>query len=193
MKSWSSAIFPLAVLLALTGLTYWLRYATQLPGERHDGKNRHDPDYVVTESKLRKLDGNGNLQYTLQTAEIRHYPDDDSTEFSKPVLISHKVKKPAITISAERGTSTSKGEQIDLYENVQLVRAASAKDEAMTAYMNELTALPEDDKAFTKSPVLITKGGSWLKGVGMQVDTRLQTYVLESQAAASLESKFAKK
>ncbi len=193
MKSWSSALFPLTILLALTGLTFWLRYATELPAAKNDGKNRHDPDYIITESVLRKLDGNGNLQYTLRTAEIRHFPDDDSTEFSKPQLISQKVKKPTVTISAERGNATRKGEQIDLYDNVQIVRAASAKDELMTAYMDELTAFPDEDKAFTKSPVLITKGKSWLKGVGMQVDTRLQTYVLESQAVASLESKSAKK
>ena len=193
MKSWSSALFPLTILLALTALTFWLRYATELPSAKNDGKNRHDPDYIITESMLRKLDGSGNLQYTLRTAEIRHFPDDDSTEFSKPQLISQKAKKPTVTISAERGKATRKGEQIDLYDNVQIVRAASAKDELMTAYMDELTAFPDEDKAFTKSPVLITKGKSWLKGVGMQVDTRLQTYVLESQAVASLESKSAKK
>ena len=98
-----------------------------------------------------------------------------------------------VTISAERGRATEKGEQIDLYDNVQILRAATAKDEGMTAYMSELTAFPEEDRAFTKSPVLITKGRSWLKGVGMQANTRTQTYVLESQAVASLESKFAKK
>jgi len=53
--------------------------------------------------------------------------------------------------------------------------------------------LPDDDKAFTKSPVLITQGNSWVKGVGMQVDSRAQTYLLESQATAFLESKHAKK
>lgn len=30
MKNWSSAIFPLTILLALTALTFWLRYATEL-------------------------------------------------------------------------------------------------------------------------------------------------------------------
>ena len=193
MKNWSSAIFPLTVLLALTALTFWLRYATELSSPRHDGKNRHDPDYIVTDSTLRKLDNNGNLRYTLHTAEIRHYPDDDTTEFTKPQLISQNAKKPTVTISAERGRATEKGEHIDLYDNVQILRAATAKDEGMTTYMSELTAFPDEDKAFTKSPVLITKGRSWLKGVGMQVNTRAQTYVLESQAVASLESKFAKK
>ena len=193
MKNWSSAIFPLTLLLALTALTFWLRYATELPALRHDGKNRHDPDYIVTGSILRKLDVNGNLQYTLQAAEIRHYPDDDSTDFTKPQLVSLKPKKPSVTISAERGHSTTKSEQVDLYDNVQIVRAASAKEAAMTAYTTDLTVLPNDEKAFTKSPVLITKGQSWLKGIGLQADTRAQTYVLESQAVASLESKFAKK
>ena len=42
-------------------------------------------------------------------------------------------------------------------------------------------------------PVLITQGKSWVKGVGMQIDNRAQTYVLESQAFAVLESKHAKK
>ena len=193
MKNWGSALFPLTLLLTLAALTFWLRYASELPDARRDGKFRHDPDYIVTDSKLRKLDSNGSLQYTLHTAEIRHFPDDDTTEFTKPQLVSQNAKKPTVTISAERGRATEKGEQIDLYDNVQILRAATAKDEGMTAYMSELTAFPEEDRAFTKSPVLITKGRSWLKGVGMQANTRTQTYVLESQAVASLESKFAKK
>ena len=57
----------------------------------------------------------------------------------------------------------------------------------------ELTILPDDERAFTKSPVLITQGASWLKGVGMQVNNKNQTYVLESQARAVLESRHAKK
>ena len=55
MKHWGSAIFPLSLLLALAGLTFWLRYATELPAERHDGKNRHDPDYIITDATLHKI------------------------------------------------------------------------------------------------------------------------------------------
>ena len=74
-----------------------------------------------------------------------------------------------------------------------ITRAATAKDPEMNGYTDQHTVFPDDEKAFTKSPVLITKGQSWLKGVGMQVDSRAQTYVLESQAFAVLESKSAKK
>jgi len=191
MKQWGSALFPLSLLLTLAGLTFWLRYATDLPSERHDGKNRHDPDYIVTKATLRKLDQTGALAYTIKSTEIRHYPDDDTTDLLKPDVIYLRDKKPPTTMSAERGHMNKAGQQVDLYGNVIITRTASAKDPAMTAYTPDLTVFPDDEKAFTKSPVLITHGKSWLKGVGMQVDNRAQTYILESQAVAVLESKHA--
>ena len=193
MKQWGSALFPLSLLAALAVLSFWLRYATELPEERRDGKHRHDPDFVIHDSVLRKLDSSGQLQYTLNSAVIRHYPDDDSTDMSKPHLIYQYPTRPSMTIRAERGHANKEGQQIDLYENVQITRAATAKDPEMNGYTDQLTVFPDDEKAFTKSPVLITKGKSSLKGVGMQVDSRAQTYVLESQAFAVLESKSAKK
>ena len=61
-------------------LTLWLRYATEFPEQRHDGNLRHDPDYIVSDATLRKLDATGKLTFTLKAEEIRHYPDDDSTD-----------------------------------------------------------------------------------------------------------------
>ena len=51
MKHWSSALFPLVLLLTLTSLTYWLRYVTDQPETRNDGKNRHDPDYIMYDAQ----------------------------------------------------------------------------------------------------------------------------------------------
>ena len=89
--------------------------------------------------------------------------------------------------------TTSDGERVDLLGNVRIFRPASGKDEELTASMDELAVFPDDETAFTKSPVLITRGRSWLKGVGMQVNNIKQTYVLESQVAGLLESKHARK
>jgi lipopolysaccharide export system protein LptC len=193
MKHWGSAIFPLSLLLALAGLTFWLRYATELPAERHDGKNRHDPDYIITDATLHKIDLTGALTYTIKAPDIRHYPDDDTTDLIKPNVVYLNPARPPVTLSAERGHMDKAGKQVDLYGDVRIARAESAKDPAMNAFTPELTVLPDDEKAFTKSPVLITKGKSWLKGVGLQVDNRAQTYILESQVTAVLESKQAKK
>jgi lipopolysaccharide export system protein LptC len=71
MRQWSSAVLPLSILLILLALTSWLRYATEFPEARSDGKNRHDPDYIVTDAKGRKLDPSGRLLYTLVADELR--------------------------------------------------------------------------------------------------------------------------
>ncbi len=193
MKQWGSALFPLGVLLALAALTYWLRYATEMSEPSRDGKHRHDPDYIVTDATLRKLDVDGKLKYTLKATDIRHYPDDDSTDITQPNLVYFNRPKPDVTVTAERGHASKDGAQVDLYDDVHIHRAPTAKDAAMDATMAQLTVLPDNEKAYTKSPVLITQGISWIAGIGMQVDNRAQTYVLESQARAVLESRFAKK
>jgi lipopolysaccharide export system protein LptC len=193
MKLWGSALFPLSILLVLAGLTFWLRYVTELPSERHDGKNRHDPDYIVNQATIRKFDLTGALVYTIKSPEIRHYPDDDTADLLKPDVLYLSDKRPPVTMSAERGHINKVDSRVDLYGDVRITRLASDKDPAITAYTPELTVLTDDEKAFTKSPVLITHGKSWLKGIGLQVDNRAQTYILESQAVAVLESKHAKK
>lgn len=193
MKNWGSAFFPLAILLALSGLTFWLRHAIELPDERKDGKHRHDPDYIIEQPQLRKLDNTGRLQYTLFATEIRHFPDDDTTSLNKPQLVFLHPKKPSVTMSSEYALISQDGKQVDFYQDVKIQRAATPSQELMLATMPDLTIRPDDEKGFTKSPVLITQGKSWLTGVGMQVNNNTQTYILESQAIGQFESKNAKK
>lgn len=189
MKNWGSALFPLSLLLTLAALTFWLRYASELPDARRDGKYRHDPDYIVNDATLRKLDNTGQLVYTLKAPEIRHYPDDDSSEVSQPHLVHLNPKKPTLTMNADTAHISSKGEQVDLHGNVRVHRAATAKDAEMILTTPQLTVLPDEEKAYTKHPVLITQGNSWIKGIGLRMDNRAQTYLLEAQARASLESR----
>ena len=194
MKQWGSAIFPLSILFVLALLTFWLRYASELDQPKHDGKHRHDPDYIVGDAKLRKIDVTGVLKYTLTAKDIRHYPDDDSTDLIQPSILSLTPNKPPVTMSADSGHMSKDGDQVDLYGNVHIKRAASAKDQELNAYMPELTVLPDDEKAFTAHPVRITRGeASWVTGVGMKVDYQARTYVLESQVRGVIESQRAKK
>lgn len=193
MKSWSSAIFPLVVLLALAGLTFWLRHAIELPNERRDGKYRHDPDYIVEQPRLRKLDAAGHLQYTLSANEIRHFPDNDTTNVNQPKLVYLPPDKPTVAISSERAYVSQNGQQVEFLDNVRIERAATAMQAPLLVTMRNLTVRPDDEKAYTRSPVQITQGQSWLNGVGMQVDHAAQTYLLESQVVGQFESKFSKR
>lgn len=193
MRKWSSAILPLSILLVLAALTAWLRHVTEFPDEHRDGRNRHDPDYIVTDARARKLDTSGKLLYTLVAEEVRHYPDDDTTDLLRPTLVHLHPTGPPVTIGARYGHVSSQGEQVDLREQVEVERAATANDEKLVAATSELTVLPDEERAFTRSKVLITQGRSWTQGVGMQVDNKLRTFLLESEVTGQIESQFARK
>jgi lipopolysaccharide export system protein LptC len=144
---------------------------------------------------LRKLDQGGELKYTLHAAEVRHYPDDDTTDLVHPRLVrqNREDDEPPVTISGDRAHITGDNEQVDLYDNVRIYRPSVGKYEELTAVTDMLTVFPDDETAFTKSLVLITQGRSWVKGVGMRVNSREQTYRIESRAVGFLESKYARK
>lgn len=192
MRQWSTAVLPVGILLTLAALTFWLRYATEFPDARSDGKYRHDPDYIINHVTVRKLDKTGTLQHTLFADELRHYPDDDSTELIKPNLIYLQPARPQLTVKAAHGRLSSKAERIDLRDNVEVRRDAYGKHEPLLVQTSELTVLPDDEKAFTKSKVMITQGKSWITGVGMQVDNKLQTYLLEAEVSGLIESHLVK-
>lgn len=58
--NWSTSIFPIAVLSTLAGLSFWLLHATSLDEEKRDGKDRHDPDYIIRGVQFNKLDKTGD-------------------------------------------------------------------------------------------------------------------------------------
>ncbi|EXI81853.1 MAG: Lipopolysaccharide-assembly protein [Candidatus Accumulibacter appositus] len=193
MKRWSSAALPISILLVLAALTFWLRYATEFTEKPGDGKHRHDPDYIVDGVSLRKIGQSGILEHTLIADQIRHYPDDDTTSMDQPKFVYLHPTRPPVTISAVHGVMGPKGERVDLSEQVEVRRAGSAKNPPLLVETSELTVLTGEEKAFTNSHVLITQGASWVQGVGMQVDNKLQTYLLESQVRGEIESRSAKK
>jgi lipopolysaccharide export system protein LptC len=192
MKTWSTAIFPVSVLTVLAGLSFWLLQATALKEEHSDGKSRHDPDYVITGMRMNKLDKTGKLQYTLTAPETRHYPDDDSTDVVSPHLVYLNPKKPTLTISSQTAHISSEGETVYLRDDVRIKRDATAQRPALFGSMPDLTIQTEEETAYTASPVEFNQGNSWLKGVGMQLDNKAQTYVLQSQATGQFESRKAR-
>ncbi|MFC5302376.1 LPS export ABC transporter periplasmic protein LptC [Azospira restricta] len=192
MKTWSSAAFPLAVLTVLAGLTFWLVRATAFPDERNDGKDRHDPDYIISGMEIRKLTRDGELQYILKATEARHFPDDDATEIALPHLTYLNPKKPTMYLSAQRAHVSADGETVQLNDDVRVKRDPTPTRAALFGTMPDLTVQTEEETAYTASPVTFTQGASWLKGVGMHLDNKTQTYILESQATGQFESRKAK-
>ncbi|MCL2525150.1 MAG: LPS export ABC transporter periplasmic protein LptC [Betaproteobacteria bacterium] len=182
MKHWQGQLFPIALAALLAGLSFWLKNATDLDEPKRDGKQRHDPDAIAENFTVRRFDANGQVKYRLTSPYLEHFPDDDSSELRSPVLINYRQDKPPLIFSADHARITAKGETVFLWDNVNTVRAATADRPELHARMPDLTVQPDLGTAFTNSPIEITMGQSWLKGVGAHLDNNTSTFILQSQA-----------
>lgn len=181
MKYWPSQLFPAILLALLAALTFWLQRSVSLDEVRHDGKLRHDPDAIAENFEVRRFDEQGQIKYRLSGPHMIHFPDDDSALLESPKLVAYRPDAPPVTLIGDNAKVTSKGETIFLWDNVSVTRAATRDRLEMVARMPELTVLPNAGTAFSNSPVEITQGRSWIKGIGAQLDNNTSTFVLQSQ------------
>jgi lipopolysaccharide export system protein LptC len=164
-----AAAFSVVLLAALAGGTYYFaEFADQFRAPAGTAERRHEPDYFVENFALTRLSRTGEPMFRMSGERLLHYPDDDSTEFLKPLLVSLDPAKPVVTLSAERGAASAAGEKTHLYDNVLLKRAAQGPKPALRVETDYVLVLANEDIARTDRPVTITQGTSSLTGVGME-------------------------
>lgn len=173
----SATVFPLILIGALAGMTYWLDLTSRAPTGVSDGKSRHDPDYMVENFEVRRFDPEGALQHTLRAPLMRHYPDDDSTVVFGPDLTYHRV--PPTLISAREGRVNSGATHIELIDEVRVTRGAYAGKPDTVLTTTHLDAYPDDELATSNMPVTITQGRTNVTGSGLEANNKTQIYVLE--------------
>ncbi|WP_018409843.1 LPS export ABC transporter periplasmic protein LptC [Methyloversatilis thermotolerans] len=177
---------PLLILILLAGLTMWLEQTTRVDTPQATGKLRHDPDSIVDNFTIRRFDENGKVQHTLVAVQMRHYPDDDTTELDSP-LITFEGSTGPTRISSQTALLTKDGEEAILRDNVYLIRDATPAKPEMTLRTQLLYVYPNEETARTDQPVRLTQGRSVANGVGMFVDNVKQEYVLQSRVKATIE------
>lgn len=170
------SLFPLLLLGLLASMTYWLELASRSPGS-NDGKFRHDPDYIVENFEVRRYGPEGVLQHTLRAALMRHFPDDDSTVVTAPDLTYHRQSPTRVT--AREAWLDSKGEHIQLIDDVRIRRGGIADKPETVLTTSRLDAYPDDEIAQNTVPVTITQGQSQVIGSRMQANNKTAVYVLE--------------
>lgn len=185
MKFRTYSLFPLAVLLTLAALTFWLERATRIDEPRRDGKLRHDPDFIAENFTLRQLDRNGRVKYALSAEKMLHYADDESTDVNQPRLTYFETPPP-FHLQAKRANISKDGKIIELRDDVFGRREAGIADPPMTFASSELTVYPDDELARTSAPVTLTQGRSVVSGVGMEADNLKRIFQLHDRVRATI-------
>jgi lipopolysaccharide export system protein LptC len=155
MKGLHSIWFALILLALLAALTLWIDRTVQPPAPKHDGSTRHDPDFIVSKFSAMRTDALGNPRHSLEGTELRHFPDDDSTDIDRPQFTQYSLKKPALHAQGERGQVSSNGENVYFMDNVKIVREATRSKGELTVLTEYLHIVPDQDFIQTDRPVTI--------------------------------------
>jgi len=162
-------------------LTLWLQY-TVMEGSGGDAKPvGHDPDAVVENFTVQRLDRSGKLEYTLSAPKMMHFADDGSGEVLYPRLFQVADDGGNFIVTANRGLINRQGEEAFLYGNVLLLREATPQRAEFRVRTEFLHVLAEEGVLRTDRSVTISEGNSLLTGVGMVVNKNEQQFTLQSR------------
>ncbi len=189
MRLSSTRMFPLVLMLALAGLTFWLERTVREEEGAHPSLRRHDPDYVVDNLAHTRFNTQGSVESTLAAAKMLHYPDDDSTDLVAPRMVQSKPNQPRVTLTADRGTLSQDGEEVFLYGNVLVVREAGPERPETRMRTSFMHVVQSHSVIRTDRHVVITEENRLLSGRGMEYRNDTKELFLREQVRGRFEPK----
>jgi lipopolysaccharide export system protein LptC len=188
MRLTTTRVFPLALMLALALLTFYLE-RTAREEDSKPAARRHDPDYIVRNFTTTTYNRDGQPLSVLSADKMVHYPDDDSTELLAPRVEQTKPNEPRITVTAERGELSGNGEEIFLYENVVLVREANGEQPAARMTTSFLHVVRDRSLVRTDREVTLVEDQRSLTGRGMEYNSESRQLNLHADVVGRFEPK----
>lgn len=161
-------IFAVIALIGLAALSAWLLETVKSEREPIAKARPHTPDYTLENFTASAMDIRGKLHDRLQAQIMLHYPDDDSSELTKPHIELYRQDAPPWRVDAEKGWVYSKGELVLLQDDVFIERDAVSKDGPLHIVTRDVRVRPKDKYAETDQPVAILQGTARIDAVGMR-------------------------
>ncbi len=166
MNAISKIPFIAKILLPILAITsIWL-----LSGEEEkkqttiENEYTRTSDYSMTDFILTMMDDSGTPSRVIEGDKLSHYPDDDSTEILFAIARVIDQRKDTWIMSANKGKTQGKGEQIILTGNVIITRQDNNEIELRT---EKLTIDTLQNTAYTDLAVSIISPYGNTNAVGL--------------------------
>ena len=190
LTAWS----PVLLLGGLAALTYWLDAQVQAPANPRAGAPRHEPDMYIENFRAIALGPDGKPRQSISAARAQHFPDDQTSEFVAPRLHLTEPGRPALALTADRGTLSADRENALFTGNVRAEREAPDGGAAdgtpggrMTLTTESLRVDTKHERFETADPVTIAEPRGIIKGVGLEFDNLAKTARLKGQVSGTME------
>jgi len=172
---------PLLPLLGLLGATYWLNQQAQPEPVKPDSSARHDPDSIVENFSAIRLNEQGTPHFIMNAKKMLHYPDDDSTALEVPRITLLAEDRPAILVTAETGTISSKGDELFLQGDVEVLREAGTQQDQFMLKTEYLHIIPDQNLVRSNRAVTFIETHTTVNAVGMELNNKTRTIKLLSK------------
>jgi lipopolysaccharide export system protein LptC len=158
------------LLVGLGAFTFWLWQRLD-EGDGVAAQVRpHKPDYYIEKMIRNSMDKNGELRNILHAERVVHYPDDDSTELSKPRMEIYNGRSQPWHVVSDSGWVSSGNEVVLLKGDVEIWRLDDDGRRELEVLTTELRVLPKEKYAETDNAATITSQGTVTKTVGMRAN-----------------------
>ena len=184
MRASLHRIYPVIALTLLAGATIWLERLTVLEPQS-DIREKSGPDFIAENSRLIGFGANGMQRYELFAPHMEHFTRSNTTRIETPRLIMTSEGRE-LTVTAQLADISPEGKQVDLFGDVRARRAGEADRGDLTFASEHLRIWPDDSRAETDKPVVLTQGQSTATASGMKADNLFGQLELIGDATVSM-------
>ncbi len=184
----NTRIITLLIIAGIVLLWLW-RTESQHDETRisHATKQAHRADHILSDLSITIMNEAGKPYYRLNTPNMRHYMDDDTTEMQTPELYFYREDAAPIQAQSELGRITAKGEQVHLLGDVVINQLPDETHSAVKVNTRDLIVLPQAKTAHSDHDITAIADIYSVNGHGLSIDFKSGLMQIKSKTRAMYE------
>jgi len=175
---------PLAILLLLAALSFWIERMVEIPPNDGASTTRTDPEGIMENFNAMRTDATGKPQYRLSAKELRHYSGSKFTELESPHFTQLDARSGDVSAVADQATVSPDGNEVDLRGNVLVERAARPGQSLMSMRSARLLVFPNRSQLRSPGPVEIHDATLNVQAGAMEYDAKQRILTLTGRVHA---------
>lgn len=177
---------PLAILLLLAALSFWIEQAVRVQANGSP-TSRIEPEGIMENFEALRTTPDGRPQYRLSAKTLKHYSGSKRSEMDAPRFAQLDPSAGDVRAEAKRATVSPEGDEIDLQGKVVIIRAARPGQAAMTLRTERLLVYPERDLLHAPGAVTLNDGTLAVRAGAMDYDAKRRVVKLSGRVSARLQ------
>ena len=174
---------PLAILLLLAALSFWIERSVQVTANGSQAA-RSEPEGIMENFDALRTNAEGKPHYRLSASKLKHYSGSKRTELESPRFVQLDAQTGDVSAVARLATVSADGNEVDLRDGVVVERAARPGQSAMSLRTAQLLVYPERDLLRAPGAVDIRDDTLVLRAGAMEYDARQRLIKLTGRVQA---------